>query len=73
MPIDVAYDHTVKLENGELHTNKKKNLWARKKNSKSGHNKEQRKKIYRVYRLDQTTDKLQITVWLIISKSKGRF
>lgn len=33
-----------------------------KKNSKSGHNKEQRKKNYRVYRLDQTTDKLQITV-----------
>lgn len=27
-----------------------------KKNSKSGHNKEQRKKIYRVSRLDQTTD-----------------
>lgn len=52
---------------------RKQNLWARKKKSKSGHNKEQRKKNYRVYRLDQTTDELQITVWLIISKSKGRF
>lgn len=62
VPIDVAYDHTVKLENGELHTNKKRKFMSKEKKSKSGHNKEQRKKNYRVYRLDQTTDKLQITV-----------
>lgn len=44
VPIDVAYDHTVKLEHGELHTNQKTKFMSKEKKSKSGHNKEQRKK-----------------------------
>lgn len=34
VPIDVAYDHTVKLENGELHTNKKRKFMSKEKKIK---------------------------------------
>lgn len=62
VPIDVAYDHTVKLENGELHTNQKTKFMSKEKKIKIRSQQGTTKKNYRVYRLDQTTDELQITV-----------